>query len=74
MQDQNCGDDATLDDLREAVATLEDSEQIARRVFGCTHPLTTSIEDALESARAVLRPSEELAELDEQLSDLTTRK
>ena len=25
---------ATLDDLREAVTTLEDTERIARRVFG----------------------------------------
>ena len=32
-------DDATLDDLREAVATNEEIERIARRVFGETHPL-----------------------------------
>ena len=31
---------ATLDGLREAVATLEDAERIARRVFGGAHPLT----------------------------------
>ena len=31
---------ATLDDLREAVATLEDVERIARRVLGGAHPLT----------------------------------
>ena len=29
---------ATLDDLREAVTTLEETERIARRVLGATHP------------------------------------
>ena len=45
--------DATLDDLREAVTTLEDSQRIARRVFGGAHPLTMGIEDSLQEARAV---------------------
>ena len=31
---------ATLDDLREAVTTLEEVEQNMRRVFGRAHPLT----------------------------------
>ena len=48
-------DDATLDDLREAVTTLEDTTRIARRVLGGTHPLTTSIEATLQDARAALR-------------------
>ena len=39
---------ATLDDLREAVTTLEDSQRIARRVFGGAHPLTMGIEDSLQ--------------------------
>ena len=39
---------ATLDDLREAVSTLEDTERIARRVFGGAHPLTMGIEDSLQ--------------------------
>ena len=47
-------DDATLDDLREAVATLEDTERIARQVFGGAHPLTVDIEDDLRTARAAL--------------------
>ncbi len=47
-------DDATLDDLCEAVTTLEEIERIARRVFGSTHPLTTGIEDELQNARAAL--------------------
>ena len=34
---------ATLDDLREAVTTLEEIEPIARRVLGSDHPITTEI-------------------------------
>ena len=45
---------ATLDDLREAVTTLEETERIARRVFGGEHPLTTVIEDQLRDARPAL--------------------
>jgi len=37
-----------IDDLREAVTTLEDSQRIARRVFGGAHPLTMGIEDSLQ--------------------------
>ena len=51
-------DAATLDNLREAVTTLEDLERIARRVFGGTHPLTTGIEGELQDARAALRARE----------------
>ena len=46
---------ATLDDLREAVSTLEETEQTARRVFGGAHPLTKSIDYDLREARAALR-------------------
>ena len=49
---------ATLDDLREAVNTLEDTDRIARRVLGGAHPLTEAIETALRRARAALRASE----------------
>ena len=49
---------ATLDDLREAVTTLEDAERIARRVFGGSHPLTVDIEASLQTARAALRARE----------------
>ena len=49
---------ATLDDLREAVTTLEDTERIARRVFGGAHPLTTTIEGNLKDSRARLRARE----------------
>ena len=47
-------DGATLDDLREALTTLEDAERIARRVFGGAHPLIAGIEVSLEIARASL--------------------
>ena len=46
-------DGVTLDDVREAVTTLEDSERIARRVLGGAHPLTVDIEGDLRKARDV---------------------
>ena len=48
-------DRATLDDLREAVKTLEDTEKTARRVLGGAHPNTQGIEDELLDAREALR-------------------
>ena len=50
--------DATLDDLREVVATLEELERIARRVFGGAHPLKVEIERELRRSRAKLRARE----------------
>ncbi len=49
---------ATLDNVREAVTTLEDAGRIARRVFGGAHPLTVDIEGELRDARAALRARE----------------
>ena len=46
--------DATLDDTREAVNTLEDTERTARRVYGGAHPLTGALEEHLQVSRAVL--------------------
>ena len=55
-----CKDDgATLDDLREAVTTLEETERTARRVLGGAHPLIKGFEDELQDARAALRAREE---------------
>ena len=51
--------DATLDDLREAVMTLEEIEPIARQVFGGAHPLTEGIEENLQVVRAGFRAREE---------------
>ena len=50
--------DATLDDLREAVTTLEETERIARRVLGGAHPIAMTIGRTLQSARAALRARE----------------
>ena len=44
-------DGATLNDLREAVATLEEKERIARRVLGGAHPTTREIGRSLQNAR-----------------------
>ena len=51
--------DATLDHIREAVTTLEDTERIARRVLGGTHPTTEGIVSGLRLTRAALRAREE---------------
>ena len=48
----------SLDDLREAVTTLEDIEGVARRVLGGAHPVTANIECYLRKARAALRARE----------------
>jgi hypothetical protein len=49
---------ATLDDLREAVTTLEEIEPTARRVLGTAHPITSAIDYSLQNARAALRARE----------------
>ena len=49
---------ATLDDLHEAVTTLEEIYGTARRVFGGSHPITTGIEECLGEARAALHARE----------------
>ena len=51
---------ATLDDIREAVTTLEEIERTARRVLGGAHPTTSAIERHLRFAREILceTPSE----------------
>ena len=50
---------ATLDDLREAVNTLEETERIARRVLGGAHPVVRLIPISLQNARAALRAREQ---------------
>ena len=51
-----CDKGASLDDMREAVATLEDTERIARRVLGGAHPLTMEIEKVMRFASRAPRP------------------
>ena len=45
---------ATLDDLHEAVSTLEETERLWTRVFGAAHPETPRVQGALEFAREEL--------------------
>ena len=49
---------ATLDDLREAVATCEEVTPTARRVLGGAHPIARSIESDLRNARGALAARE----------------
>ena len=49
---------ATLDDLREAVTTLEDTERTARRVLGSDHPFTMGVAKSVRIAREVLAARE----------------
>ena len=48
----------TLDDLCEAVNTLEEIERTARRVLGGAHPDTMRIEGSLREVRAALSARE----------------
>ena len=55
LQQNFCLDTAaTLDDIREAVNELEETERIARRVFGGTHPLAEATKTNLRNARGAL--------------------
>jgi tetratricopeptide (TPR) repeat protein len=45
---------ATLDDLREAVKTLEETAPTARRVFGGAHPSVAEMDESLQNARQLL--------------------
>jgi len=69
-------DDAgTLDDLHEAVTTLEDVGRIARRVFGGQHPTTESIERTLRDARAALaaRVGDDVSSVCEGVAAMTAK-
>ena len=54
-------DGATLDDVREAVTTLEDVAPTARRVLGGAHPITVGLGRDLRKARVALGACEEAA-------------
>jgi len=49
---------ATLDDLREAVAMLEEIERTARRVLGGAHPLVLALEGSMRLSREALHARE----------------
>ena len=63
---------ATLNDLREAVTTLEDAGRIARRVLGGMHPFTGVIEDLLRRSRAALRAHGDVSSICEGVGAMTT--
>ena len=58
-------DGAPVDDLSEAVNTLEDTERTARQVLGSVHPSTVKIERSLREARAALAARETSARMEE---------
>ncbi len=65
----------TVDDLSEAVTTLEEADRTARRVFGGAHPLTTGIESNLREARAALAAREgDVEYIREALQAMTPRE
>ena len=49
---------ATLDDLREAVETLEETEPIVRRILGGANPSARQIVHTLQAAQAALNARE----------------
>jgi len=51
-------DCATLNDVREAVASLEEIERTARRVLGGANPITSMMEESLREVREALRARE----------------
>ena len=65
---------ATLDDLREAVTTLEDAGRITRRVLGDAHPFTMQMKTSLRNARAALgaREGGDVASIREAVAAMTT--
>ena len=54
----NQSDVVALDDLREALRTLEETAPIARRILGGAHPLVADFERALKAVRANLSARE----------------
>ena len=50
--------DATLDDVREAVTTFEETARMSRRVLGSAHPVAVDYEEKYRKARELLRACE----------------
>ena len=50
---------ATLEELREAVTTLDETGRTARQVLGISHPLAVGLGQYLRSSQAALRTREE---------------
>ena len=62
---------ATIDDLHQAVTTLEETERIARRVFGGAHPMTADLEVFLRNARAALAAREGVESIRDAVEAMT---
>ena len=62
---------ATLDDFRESVTTLEDSERTARRVLGGAQPFVAEVELALKESRAALGDAVAIDDLREAMSAMS---
>ena len=56
-------ENATFDDVREAVATLDELARTTRRVFGGAHPLAVTVAEDLENVQGKLRKQEELEDM-----------
>ena len=65
-------DGATLDDVREAVSTLEEIQRTGRRVLGGAHPLVVDIGCYLRNARATLAAREDVESLREAVEAMTS--
>ena len=61
-----------MDDLREAVRTLEDADPIARRVLGSSNPVAIAIEFFLRKARAALAAREGVESIREGVEAMTS--
>ena len=53
----------TLDDVREAVATLDELARTTRRKFGVAHPLAVTVAEDLQNVQGKLRKQEELEDM-----------
>ena len=56
-------ENATLNDVREAVATLDELARTTRRVFGGAHPLAVTVAEDLQNVQGKLRKQEELEDM-----------
>ena len=63
---------ATLDDLREGMTLLEETERTARRVLGSAHPFTESVEKTLRKSREVLSAREGARSIREAVEAMTS--
>jgi tetratricopeptide (TPR) repeat protein len=65
---------ASLDDRREAVATLESVAHSWKRIFGPAHPETPEVQEALKEAREALAASQAVRDYLEYLAPLVPHR